>query len=1272
MKRKTQSLRTNRHSIPAQFRYFGSPLILGFFLIQSATAAITTWTGAGGDDWSTAGNWDSGSPGLADTAIFGEADAVVNATTVNNIVDATSTIAALSYSNKTAANFQVTQIPAATTLTVSGLLTVGGQTTGATGANTLVTKASITGDGSLVVDGTPMNVGNGDATTAQQGTILDLSGLANFTYNNSAGTIAMGLGNRSGASIKLAAATNSITAATINLLTTSGSSSVSGALSLGAGTNVINANTLNVGTQRGIATLNFVNSNGDFKLRGTGGTDADRCTIVAGWRNNSGGSGGTTSGTLSLNDHAVDMKLNALTLGRSSNASATGVNNGNGVLNFNDGTIDVTTLQMAICSAATGVANGTVTVGSSGTLTVGSGGISLANQTNGTSTGTLNISGGSVVCAGNLIKSTLDGTGNINLTNGGTLTLGAGTTLGSAAIPVDNLNLNSSVIELIPNPGVTNITIGSLTTNGTGNTLQITGFPQNTLANDVFTLVKYNSITGSVSDFALGSLPSGITAHLVDNSANQTIDLVIDTVSITSLTWTGAIDGDWDLGKLNWTDGSPAAFVQNDVVTFNDTAPGTTTVNLTSSLTPGSITVDNTPSKNYTFTGTGSLTGLTGITKSGSGTLTLENSGTNTFSGPVTISGGKLVLAGSADRLPIASSVTLADVAGAALDLNSFNQTLLSLNGGGAAGGNVQLGTGTLTLTGAGSHAGAIQGSGTLVRTGTGNQVLAGASTFSGGTTITGGRITVANASGSGLGTGPVVISLGGELALGNGADTGSIAATTIANDGLLVINRSDDTTLDKEISGTGALSKTGDGTLLIDSAKTYGGLTNVNGGAIRVTHPQALGSAADAAIDGTVVNNPPTARLELSGGITVAEPIQLAQKQGVAGDAACLVNVDGDNTLTGPLNLAGGGSNWNIWSNSGKLTIAGTATNTNTTNTRNIRFYGDGDGEISSNLANGAAASLTAVFMHGNGTWRLSGNNTYTGATSVESGTLLITGTHTTSAVTVAFGSTLGGTGTLATINSLGAIAPGVGIGALNAGETTLNGVLEIEVSGASSDLLNVTGTLALNASTVSITGTPVAASYTLATATTAITGTPTLETEVPGYELVIDGTSLKLNSTSPGNPFTTWAGLNNLAGNDALPETDVENDGLENVLEFVLGGNPKANDTPSVRPAIVNAANSITLTFKRSDASELQPVAVRVQVSADLATWNPADEITIGATGGSGPNGATYTVDETGDFDTVVVTIPKNSAKHQVRPCEGGDPIIRNDLPTACQSVR
>lgn len=51
-------------------------------------------------------------------------------------------------------------------------------------------------------------------------------------------------------------------------------------------------------------------------------------------------------------------------------------------------------------------------------------------------------------------------------------------------------------------------------------------------------------------------------------------------------------------------------------------------------------------------------------------------------------------------------------------------------------------------------------------------------------------------------------------------------------------------------------------------------------------------------------------------------------------------------------------------------------------------------------------------------------------------------------------------------------------------------------------------------------------------------------------------------------------------------------------------------------------------------------------VQVSADLTTWNAADEITIGSADATGPNGVTYTVTAGVDSDAVVVTIPKNGA--------------------------
>lgn len=136
-------------------------------------------------------------------------------------------------------------------------------------------------------------------------------------------------------------------------------------------------------------------------------------------------------------------------------------------------------------------------------------------------------------------------------------------------------------------------------------------------------------------------------------------------------------------------------------------------------------------------------------------------------------------------------------------------------------------------------------------------------------------------------------------------------------------------------------------------------------------------------------------------------------------------------------------------------------------------------------------------------------------------------------------------------------------------------------------------------------------------------------------------------------GNPYDDWAG-GTFA--NAFPEgqrgagVDFDSDGLSNLLEFVLGGDPTTNDSPSVRPSVIADGSNLVVTFKRSDASELAPaVSVKVQVSADLVTWNPADDILIGAATNPGPIGdanASYTVTNNAGLDTIVVTIPKGAA--------------------------
>src|SRR6185369_11280145 len=93
-----------------------------------------------------------------------------------------------------------------------------------------------------------------------------------------------------------------------------------------------------------------------------------------------------------------------------------------------------------------------------------------------------------------------------------------------------------------------------------------------------------------------------------------------------NLTWKGNVNGDW-VGPLNWFDVvtlTPAAFSDGARLSFDDTATGTTTINLSSTVEPGGIFIAfaNVVS-NYSITGTGSIAGTAGLNKTGAGGLTL-------------------------------------------------------------------------------------------------------------------------------------------------------------------------------------------------------------------------------------------------------------------------------------------------------------------------------------------------------------------------------------------------------------------------------------------------------------------------------------------------------------------------------------------------------------------------------------------------------------------------------------------------------------------------
>ncbi|MBY5569586.1 autotransporter domain-containing protein [Rhizobium leguminosarum] len=181
----------------------------------------------------------------------------------------------------------------------------------------------------------------------------------------------------------------------------------------------------------------------------------------------------------------------------------------------------------------------------------------------------------------------------------------------------------------------------------------------------------------------------------------------------------------------------------------------------------------NTNGNAVTFAGT--VSGAGRLTKTGAGTLTL--SGSNTRSGETDVDQGRLaVLNGNA--LADNARVTLADVAGAGLDI-SASETIGSLSGGGSSGGDVSLvNAATLTVghdDSSSTFGGSITGDGSIIKTGSGLFQLTGNSIYTGGTDVLDGTLSV-----NGSLTGVVNIGSGARLQGTGNLGTTSLAASSV------------------------------------------------------------------------------------------------------------------------------------------------------------------------------------------------------------------------------------------------------------------------------------------------------------------------------------------------------------------------------------------------------------------------------------------------------------------------------------------------------------
>ena len=323
------------------------------------------------------------------------------------------------------------------------------------------------------------------------------------------------------------------------------------------------------------------------------------------------------------------------------------------------------------------------------------------------------------------------------------------------------------------------------------------------------------------------------------------------------------------------------------------------------------------------FTLSGALSGPSTFTKTGPGTLTLSGN-SSTYVGGLKISGGTV-------------SVATANALGKGSGAGAKNT--LTLDGGTLAGTddiesgialNVLATNGILSVDNGKmfSLTGVLSGTGTLTKQGSGTLVLtADNGGFAGGIAVNSGVLSAATggALGTGTGTSRNTITLSGGTLRATDTFTTGVNVVAGASGATITVDTAKSLTLTGTLSGTGALTKSGAGTLALEGSNgEYNGGITVSQGTLSANSQAALGKDT-----GGVRNT-----ITLNGGNMLATAtfstgvnILLAQEATIGAATNQTLTLSGSMTGSGKLNLTGkvNLSGDALTSYSGDLSVGGT-----------------------------------------------------------------------------------------------------------------------------------------------------------------------------------------------------------------------------------------------------------------------------------------------------------------------------------------------------------